>query len=475
MALGRSAPLFTLWLTGQRAELWDASGRVLVALEPWLPVEPSERVAWVEALKQHLPKHAPVQLIFATETSEVVCQEAPYLAPREQRAVAERLIAATRPAESMVVAPLLERDVLAEGGHQLWACAHPEREVRLWISVLTSAGANVLFATPWERAYGAAQDTEEPTALHAVVEAGQGRILVFKGRGLLLARSFALPAEVDLGRLDAVDADLLAETLGEEATRVLQFVKQKHRGIAFESVGIVGLSELPEALVERLGRGLRLTVSLVEPSFRQRLLRGCTREWHHRGLNLLPQDILEARQRRAFRMAVWTAVAAIWVGVSGVYLVLTREERALQQALLQAQQAREQRRVLKEAAERAGALRLGILRLRKAEARQADVTERIERLGLVLFQVPDGITLERVEVVALPGDASRFRWEVEGVARTQGGFSVGPLARYLNQVAAHPGMQLEPLREVKVSDRVPSDGGRVEHAVTRFRMAGVAP
>jgi len=61
------------------------------------------------------------------------------------------------------------------------------------------------------------------------------------------------------------------------------------------------------------------------------------------------------------------------------------------------------------------------------------------------------------------------------VARTRGAFSVGPLARYLGQVSAHPGIQLEPLREVVVSDRIPSTGGTVERAVTRFRLGGVAP
>lgn len=75
-----------------------------------------------------------------------------------------------------------------------------------------------------------------------VAEPSQGaHLLIFHGRGLVIQRSFPLPA---------LDADA-SETLFIEISRLLQFYKQKHRKAAFEVLHVLGLAELDPALARK--------------------------------------------------------------------------------------------------------------------------------------------------------------------------------------------------------------------------------
>jgi len=92
------------------------------------------------------------------------------------------------------------------------------------------------------------------------------------------------------------------------------------------------------------------------------------------------------------------------------------------------------------------------------------------------LKAPAEIQLEKVEVFEIPGDKMGHRFTVTGLAFTESGFSVGPLAQYLQAIAREPGVALAPVTEISVSDRVEQDSDKpTQRAVTRFTLQGTAP
>lgn len=476
-ALRLASPPFTLVLQDQGAQLWEGEGRLLAEL-PEVAPGPERRRQWGELLARALPGKAKVQILFAHSRLEVDCQDVPYLSPRERRDVAQRVVGLSDSAEPKNVGFALDVDPFAEGGHQFWVARHPEWEMHDCVAALEFAGTSLVFATAWQRAFQVAIPEEHPTGLYLALEAGLGRLLLFHGRGLQLMRAFQLPG-IDPGNLDEATGELLTEMVAEECTRTLQFVKQKYRNLRFEDLQIVGLGDPPVHLVERLGRGLRLAVKVLAPDLSAFLVRGMAIERDRRdGLNLVPIEIQDALKLRLLRVTVWTAAAAIGVLLGGAWWLLRADGARLEQDLAQAQVAKLQRQRLVAEAEQAGRQRLGAIRLQRAQERQKTSTEQLARLGALLFDVPQGISLETVDVSQVPGDPLRFRFQVAGSAVSGRAFSVGPLADYVARLGRHPGMRLQPLREVSVSDRTPLRGqalGATEMAITRFQLQGVTP
>jgi len=474
-ALRLASPLYTLLIEDRGAQLWDAEGRVLARLPEVSPGGTVKEV-WGEILKEQLPKDAKVQMLLAKGNLEIMCQAAPYLSSREQNDVVLRLVHADGPGQLWNYAFAFDGDPQAEGGHQLWVAWHPEREMEDWLEALVYAGASLVFATAWQRAFLSGMEGDSPIRFYLALESGSGRLLLFHGRELVLMRAFRLPEELDLFDLDDAGSEILTEIVVEEASRTIQFIKQKHRGIALEDMHIVGLPQLPAPMVDRLGRGSRLAVKHAGPFLPAFLLRGLDKERSHAGgLNLVPIHIQDATRLRLLRFTVWVAAAFMVLGLGAAQLILMQNERSLKQILVLAEGARDQRRRLTQEAELAGKLRFGLIRLRHAEQRQKGSIEQLERLGITLFGVPKGITLDKVDVTQLPGDGIRFRFEISGTALTGQRFSVGPLADYLRRLGNHPGMQLDPLRDVSVSDRTAISGqtqGPTDRAITRFKLSG---
>jgi hypothetical protein len=468
---------FTLLIEDRGAKLWDAEGQLLAML-PEVSAGETDKSIWGELLREHLPKGAEVQILVARGNLDIQCQAAPYLSVREQGEVVRRLVHADGPEQTGNFAYAFDGDPLAEGGHRLWVARHPAEEMEAWLAALSYAGASLVFATPWMRAFLAGMEGDASMHFYLALEPAGGRLLLYRGRELILMRmrAFPLPEGLDLYDLDDASSEILAEVVLEEASRTIQFIKQKHRSIALEDLHIVGLPALPTPLVARLERGLRLAIKSAGPSLPAFLLRGMDRERSHKGgLNLVPVHIQDARRIHLLRITVWTAAVCMLLGLGAAQAILMQNERSLKQTLASSEVARDQRRRLTQEAERVGKLRFGMLRLRHAEQRQKDSLEQLERLGITLFDVPLGITLDKVNVTQVPGDGIRFRFEISGTALTSRRLSVGPLADYLQRLENHAGMQLDPLREVSVSDRTALAGqavGLTERAITRFKLSG---
>jgi hypothetical protein len=297
------------------------------------------------------------------------------------------------------------------------------------------------------------------------VEPGLGRLCFFRGRALLLLRSFRLPEG---------DEEALFELIFEEVSRAIQFFKQKHRGMGFEHLLTVGLAELPEALLSRLQGGLRLKVEVLPDGLEAVLLQGLRRERESKGgLNLVPEEILEARRRRVSRGVVWAAAVVMLALFAGVSLIQSVYERHMKQEVVRAQEALDRRRA--EEAERIQVVnaRLPLLQLRLAEQRQKEASEALARIGLQLMKTPAGLQLEKVEVFQVPGGGLTHRFSVSGTAITGQAFSAGPLAEYLQSLQRTPGFTLAPLKDVSISD-LQEDQKRapVARAVTHFSLEG---
>lgn len=474
-ALRLGSALSTLVLAGTEAQLWDGEGRLLGALGAESP-GPSRRRAWAAVLRELLPREARVQILVRDGELEVECQEAPYLSPRECQEALRRFSAAGS-ASHLDWACVLDADPLAEGGHRLWIVKQDRRLMEDAVEALASIGAVPVFATAWPRAFLASLPPGASTRFVLALEQGLGRILLFEGRSLLLTRMFRLPEEIRIADLDEAGEEILAVLLGEELARTLQFVKQKFRGVAVRQLELMGLPEALPDLEARLRRALNLELKGLPGLLESRLLAGMASERGARHvLNLLPAEVQDARKLRLLRLTVWSAAAVVCLGLLGGQALLNREGRALERAVDEARESRDRRVRLLAEAEGVARLRAGLLRVRLAERMQKASAERIEALGLLLFRVPEGMTLDRVSLLPSPGGAD-LRLEVEGSALTRKAFSVGPLAEYLARLNAHAGLQMEPLQEVSVSDRISVQGGREadsrERAVTRFRLKGV--
>lgn len=474
-----TASPFTLLIEARGAQLWSGEGALLAEL-PDLPAGPELRRAWGEGLAAHLPPGADVQLLLHHGNLEVTCQEVPFLNPKERREAGARLVAAQGGAEAFNWSAGLDPDAFAEGGHQLWVAGHPAEEMRAWLGALRNAKANLVFATPWQRTMlsGLGEDPAAPKdRLVLGLEAEGGHLLYFKGRGLVLQRDFRLPEGVDPAALDEGSGEMLVEAVAEELSRTVQYLKQKHRGAAIDTLHLVGVPELPAGLEERLGRGLRLKLKVLGPEFRAFLLHGAGLERGRKdALNLVPQEVLEARKLRALRLGVWAAAIAVLALCAGLTLVLLGQERMAKLEAERAEGARDQRRALAQTQAQVMRTRFPLLRLRAAEQRQGQAVHQLASLTETLFRVPEGVTLESLEIQQLPGEGLRYRFTVEGVARTRTRFSVGPLADYMARLAARPGLALSPQKQVEVLDGRPeADKEPDERALTRFTLEGTSP
>jgi hypothetical protein len=295
----------------------------------------------------------------------------------------------------------------------------------------------------------------------------EGHIFIFRGRSLVLVRNFRLPE---------LEADA-SELIFEEVSRLLQFFKQKQRGASFESLFVVGTAELEAALVNRLQGGLRLAVKLLAPDLWSVLQQGIHLERGRRnGLNLLPQEVQDAIRIKIFRGTVWISAALMMLLLVAGSLFLVAQERSFKSEAEGAEQRLAEREAKTTEEGQIIQARLPLLRLRAAEARQAEASVTLARIGARLFKAPPDIQLEKVEVFEIPGDKVGHRFVVTGLAFTENRFSVGPLAQYLHDLASEPGVKLAPVSEVSVSDRVDQGTEKPDRkAVTRFTLQGTAP
>ena len=435
----------TLLIQGQGARFLDGASEALVPCDP-------------AALRDVLPRRARVQLVLAD--AAVHCAEVPFLARRERRDVARRL--AREAGFPAGAAHCVDRDPHAEGGHVLWLASCPRRELDPWLEALREAGATVLFAVPWQRALAAAGLDGGASTLFLLVERGEARLVFFRGLGLRFARTFRLP-DLDQGREDALFE--LSRLAADELTLLLHFLQQKHRHAPPAALSIVGLPAQALPALEALD----LECAVLSPDLGGFLARGADRERQRGGgLDLVPAEVREARRTAALRAVVRGAVAGTLLLGAGARVFLERHERTLTREAQDAETAAAKRQALARDGEEAARQRLGLLRLRRAEERQAREAGELERLGLRFLRAAEGVDLRKVEIAQDPAHDLVHRFTVEGNARTGRLFSLGFLAAYVRRVEAEPGLKLEPLKEVAVED------GQGQ-AQTNFRLEGTAP
>ncbi len=460
----------TLQIDDRGATLRSPEGEALGVL-PVAPPGPERRSAWASALRDLVPKGTEVQLLLGQQSVTIECQDAPYLSPREQREVATRIAIAEGGGHPVASAAALDPDPSAEGGHCLWVATVPQGDLYDWLGALQGAGLSMVFASPFQRALlcGLERCGElPPNRLVLALNPGvEGHIFIFRGRSLTLVRNFRLP-ELD---------DAASELVFEEVSRLLQFYKQKQRGATFESLFVVGVEDLGTALTTRLQGGLRLAVQVLAPALWPVLQQGLQLERGRRqSLNLVPQEIQDAIRLRIFRGTVWIAASLMGLLLLAGGFFLRAQERNFQQAAEAAEALVAEREAKTTEEGRIIQARLPLLRLRAAEKRQGEATRTLSRLGALLLKAPPDIQLERVEIFEVPGDSVAHRFTVTGLAFTETGFSVGPLAEYLGTLTREPGLILAPVSDVSVSDRLESGTDKPEQkAVTRFKLQGTAP
>lgn len=472
MSLPRPDRSSTLVLQDREARLLDAQGEVLLVLPPLLD-SPELRQEARAALAAHLRPGHPVDLVIASASLEVQCQEVPYLSPGEVREAGMRLVASAQGSEDCHAGAVLLADAEAEGGHVLWVAMAPKALLDPWLELLSRLGAALHVAVPHSFLMVKGLGTERPRDLLVLgIEGAAGRVGFLRGPSLLFTRTFWLPEGLDPD--DPAHHEELLEVLAEELGRVLQFVKQKHRGVSLDTLRVLGLESLAPDALAALARTLRLKVEPVGESPRGFMAAALAQVREERDLlNLMPREILEARRIRTLRRAAWACAAAVatlglltWAGMGlAVRRMASEADRA--------EAAMAQRRTLLAEKDRVARIRFPLVRVRAAEARQAAAATQLEGLALRLLEVPVGVRLESVEITQMPGEPLRWRFQVVGTALTREAFSLGPVAQYLQGLKVHPGLELSPLRDITVSDR---EGlGTRETAVSRFAVEGVSP
>jgi hypothetical protein len=450
MSLGRG---LTLWITGRGAQLLRAGGEPLLELAD--PAAPAGGEAPGLALRRLLAPRTPVQVILGVPELAVRCQDTPFLDPREQAQAARRLLREAEAAGAGRAAHVLDADPLAEGGHVLWLASCPEPALDPWLDLLREAGARPVWVLPWTRALRAAGPDDAPEALYLALEPGVGHLLCFRGRALRFNRSFPLPPGLDLEALAPAGLDTLRAAVGAALTLFVQFLRQKHRDAVPRALVTAGVPAEAQPLLDRLAGAARER-SRSQP------------------LDLLPLEIRQARQRAVFRATVVAALAALLVLGGGGKAFLVLHEAALTREADQAETVLARRQAQARDGDAVARQRFGLLRARWAEARQKLAVERLEQVGVRVFQVPAGVELQRVEIRQEPGDGVADRFRVEGSAASAGAFSLGRFAAYYEHLAGLPGVQLEPLRQVQVADRPQDTGPGPGPAVTRFQVEGLA-
>ncbi len=418
-------------------------------------------------LRSLLPPKAQVQICVGYSRLGIQCQDAPLLPTQEVRDVALRLASTEQPSEPLLVGQALETDAEARGGHILWAAYLPAAEMNEWAAALEGTGLELVNATAWPRALlrgltGAAAPSRERVVL--TLGPGQGRLLFLRGAALVLQRTFRVAPEGEV-------EDHLALAV-EETARTLQFYKQRYRGSAPTSLILVGATSIPPELEGRL-RGLGLAAQCHPEPLLDVLHRGLAAERSSGGLDLRPAYIQEAQRRRWLRAALVLVTLSVLAAFTvGGAILRTREQMLETEASkLEAELARKQAADLDR--QRAMAARIPLLRLRAAERLQAGAITGLSRLSKALMSPPPEIQLEQVGVQQVPGAEPSWSFQVSGTALTGPGFSVGPLARYLEALLQIKGLELDPLREVSVSDRRVAGIAQPEaQAITRFSLSG---
>ena len=458
--------VFTLQIQERGARLLDGAGGLVVALP-----EPGATLAGTLAgtLGKALPPRAQVQLLLGGPRLSVTCAEVPPLTARERRDVVQRLVREAGLPAGEQLGQTLVPDALAEGGQVLWIGSYPREDLDPWLAALQAAGASPVRVLPWQCAFFAAVQPGPSSALYLVLEPGEARLLFARGWNLRFVRSFSLPGDLDLQQPDAAALASLSRLVAEELTLLLPFLRQKHRGEPPSTLAIAGLQASAVAALEGLG----LTLRALAPELTPFLLQGAQAERERRdALDLLPEAIRDARKLGLFRTVVRASVALTLLLGAGTKALLLHHERVLVQEALRAESSAEQRLNLIRDADDAARLRFGLLRVRRAEARQKQAVEQLEQLGVRLLQVPEGVAVRSVEITQEPGDEVRHRFQVAGAATTGRRFSLGFLAGYYQHLQEHPGLHLEPLQEVALEDQAGPVKGQ---AVAAFRLGGTAP
>ena len=460
----------TLLIDDLGAGLYLETGQLLGRM-PEAEPGPERRAAWGSSLREWVAPGTDIQLILAHAGLLLQCQDAPFLNPTEARDVAVRVFAAEAGGGNLRSAAALDADALADGGHVLWLAAHPAAEMTDWLGAIQGAGCVPVYALPFQRALLQGLDSlwelPQDRIVLAVDLGREGHLCIFHGRSLSLLRSFKLPV-----------ADAEAEELiFEEVSRLLQFFKQKNRQMAFKAIHILGLAELSGPFQTRIQGALRLEAVLLDAEVWPVLQEGLRKERGRKdGLNLLPLEIQEAGRRKVFRSLVWVASAILGVLFLGASSVLFTQELLLAGEVSRAEKLLADREAHTAEEERTVQARLPLLRVKLAEQRQGQAVAAMARLGSAIFEPPQGIQLEKVELLEVPGTPGVHTFKVTGLAFTERSFSVGPLAQYLIALSRQPGVALEPVSELSISDRVVAGSEKApdQLAITRFTLKGVA-
>jgi hypothetical protein len=463
-------PLLTILVDDQGAWVRDQEGQLVGRLPDAKPGA-ERRAAWASALREAAPKGTQVQILFGHSNLMVQCQEVPFLSHKEVLDVASRLTSSANVTLPHQTSGVLDPDPSVPAGHILWVAGLPRPEMNDWSDAIEAAGLSFAFALPAQRAMLCGmEDVPELPAdrLVLTLERGyQGHLYVFHGRSLALARAFSVPE----------DEEAADEVVFEEVSRLLQFYKQKNRNISFANLYLLGVRHLSPALQNRIQGTLRLSTALITTDLWPLLLKGLAIERHRKnGLNLVPIEIQEAVQRRLLNGMVWGAAALMILLFLAGGGMLYLQQRDMRLAADQAEAALAQREARSADEERIVQARLPLLQVKLAEQRQVEATRTVAHLAKVLLQAPTGIQLEKVEISQIAGDKMAHQFRVSGLSFTNTSFSVGPLARFAEDISREDGVKLAPITQVSVSDRLDEASGRVDQkAITRFTLEGTAP
>jgi hypothetical protein len=457
---------YLLFLEDHGARLTTPDGKELGLIQD-VPEGAVRRTQWADELRRLLPKGASVQACIGLSRLGIQCQETPSMPLREAHEVALRVVATEQTGEAMLVGHALDSDAEARGGHVHWTAYLPASDLNGWASALAAAGMDWIHASALPRvlvralppAPGAPRDR-----ILLALAPHLGRLLFLRGSALVLQRTFRLSADVPL--------EQSLELSVEETARTLQFYKQKFRGSVPGNLLVVGADTLPEALESRL-LGMALATRCAPDSLDDILLQGLALERSAHGLDLRPGHVQEAQRRRTLKaILVLAAVTVLATFTLGGGLVHTRE-RMLEAKVVQVEAELAHRQTEDQGRLRVVAARIPLLRLRAAEQRQAQTTERISRLAATLFSPPAGVELEKVEIQQQPGEEAALAFQVSGTSLTHASFSMGPVARYVADLQRLPSLALDPLKDVSVSDRlVAGEPGPQARALTRFTLSG---
>lgn len=468
MSKPSSSSLLTLLIQDQEALVLDVEGRVLSRI-PHLQAGPERRHAWLSALRALELTRAEVRMVLAQSELDIECQEVPPLSRREQRDVADRTAVAR--GLGFEAAAVLDMDTLSETGHVLWVATQRKADMADWCQAIQGSGHAVGLAVPFQRLLlqGLEASCELPED-RMVLMMGAGtmtHLAIYQGRSLQVLRSFELPKASE-------DAE---EVLYGEVNRLLQFFKQKHRGVKFEQLLVVGSEAFSPAFENRLQGTLKLAPEYVSREVWPVLDLGFQAEQRRSdALNLVPIEIQEAMRRRLFKGLFWLSALAMGVLLGGASVLLLHQEREMRVQAEQAELMAARRSTMSQADEAIVQQRLPLLRLRSLEARQAKSIQGLAGISTVIFEPPKGIELEKVEVSESPEGGQGHHFTIVGLAYTDAVFSVGPLAQYLQRLVKAPGVHLAPVRQVQVSDRMLEGQTKLDQrAVTRFTLEGTAP